>query len=200
MFARLFQQHQHAVDIGLNEGSRFHQRAVDVCLGGEINDHIDAIAVCFGNVGRIRDVSVNETVILVAFVFREILANASVGQLVEIHDAGVASILAEDEADEIRSDETGTAGDEITHAFAVYIQFRAMKSLILGATGLTGRPLVRQALDAGHSVAALVRDPRKVTDSIEVVQSDATNSSAVAGAVRGRDAVLSALGTSKSFK
>jgi putative NADH-flavin reductase len=75
-----------------------------------------------------------------------------------------------------------------------------MKLLILGATGLTGRQLVRQALDAGHSVAALVRDPRKVTDSIEVVQSDAANSSAVAGAVRGRDAVLSALGTSKSFK
>ena len=75
-----------------------------------------------------------------------------------------------------------------------------MKLLILGATGLTGRQLVRQALDAGHSVAALVRDPRKVTDSIEVVQGDATNSSAVAGAVRGRDAVLSALGTSKSFK
>jgi len=77
---------------------------------------------------------------------------------------------------------------------------QVMKLLILGATGLTGRQLVRQALDAGHSVAALVRDPRKVTDSIEVVQGDATNSSAVAGAVRGRDAVLSALGTSKSFK
>jgi len=75
-----------------------------------------------------------------------------------------------------------------------------MKLLILGATGLTGRQLVRQALDAGHSVAALVRDPRKVTDSIEVVQGEATDSSVVAGAVPGRDAVLSALGTSKSFK
>jgi putative NADH-flavin reductase len=75
-----------------------------------------------------------------------------------------------------------------------------MKLLILGATGLTGRQLVRQALDAGHSVADLVRDEPKVTDSVEVIRGDATNASVVASAVRGRDAVLSALGTSKSFK
>src|SRR5260221_5811981 len=75
-----------------------------------------------------------------------------------------------------------------------------MKVLILGATGPTGHQLVRQALDAGHSVAALARDPRKVTESIEVIEGDATNASAVAGAVRGRDAIVSALGTSKSFK
>jgi len=59
---------------------------------------------------------------------------------------------------------------------------------------------VRQALDAGHAAAALVRDPPKVTESIEIIQGDATNSSAVSAAVEGRDAVLSALGTSKSLK
>ena len=75
-----------------------------------------------------------------------------------------------------------------------------MKLLILGATGPTGRQLVRQALEAGHSVAALVRDKRKVTESIEVIEGDAADSSVVAASVRGRDAVLSALGTSKSFK
>jgi uncharacterized protein YbjT (DUF2867 family) len=42
----------------------------------------------------------------------------------------------------------------------------AMKLPILGATGLTGHQLVQQALDAGHSVAALARDPRKVTEPI----------------------------------
>jgi putative NADH-flavin reductase len=75
-----------------------------------------------------------------------------------------------------------------------------MKLLILGATGPTGHLLVKQALEAGHSVAALARDPRKVTEPIEVIEGDATNASTVAGAVRGRDAVLSALGTSKSLK
>jgi putative NADH-flavin reductase len=75
-----------------------------------------------------------------------------------------------------------------------------MKLLILGATGPTGRQLVSRALEAGHSVAALVRDPRKVTELIEVIEGDATNASAVAGAARGRDAIVSALGTSKSLK
>ena len=75
-----------------------------------------------------------------------------------------------------------------------------MKLLILGATGPTGHQLVSQALEAGHSVAALARDPRKVTESIEVIEGDATNASDIAGAVRGREAILSALGTSKSFK
>lgn len=75
-----------------------------------------------------------------------------------------------------------------------------MKLLILGATGPTGHQLVQQALEAGHSVAALVRDPRKVTEKIEVIEGDATNQSAVAGVVGGRDAILSALGTSNSLK
>jgi putative NADH-flavin reductase len=75
-----------------------------------------------------------------------------------------------------------------------------MKLLILGATGPTGRQLIRQALEAGHSVLALVRDRTKVTEAIEVIQGDATDSSAVASSVHGRDAILSALGTSKSFK
>jgi nucleoside-diphosphate-sugar epimerase len=60
-----------------------------------------------------------------------------------------------------------------------------MKLLILGATGPTGHQLVSRALEAGHSVAALVRDPRKVTETIEVIEGDATNASAVAGAARG---------------
>ena len=75
-----------------------------------------------------------------------------------------------------------------------------MKLLILGATGPTGSQLVRQSLEAGHAVAALVRDRAKVSEAIEVIQGDATDSGVVAASVRGRDAVLSALGTSKSFK
>jgi len=73
--------------------------------------------------------------------------------------------------------------------------------LILGASGPTGRHLVSQALEAGHSVAALVRDPAKLNEPrVEIIQGDATDSATIASAVRGRDAVLSALGTGKSFK
>jgi uncharacterized protein YbjT (DUF2867 family) len=75
-----------------------------------------------------------------------------------------------------------------------------MKLLILGATGPTGQQLLTQALETGHEVAALVRDPAKITASVEVIRGDATDAAAIAGAARGRDAVLSALGTGKSFR
>ena len=75
-----------------------------------------------------------------------------------------------------------------------------MRLLILGATGPQGHELVRQALDASHSVAALARDPKKVTERIEVIEGDATDASVLAAAIRGRDAVVSALGTSKSLR
>ena len=77
-----------------------------------------------------------------------------------------------------------------------------MKLLILGATGATGRQLVTQALDAVHAVAALVRDPGKLDERrpIEIIKGDAKSAETIAAAVRGRDAVLSALGTGKSFR
>jgi putative NADH-flavin reductase len=77
-----------------------------------------------------------------------------------------------------------------------------MKLLILGATGPTGRLLVNQALDAGHDVGVLVRDRQKLMESrpLEIIEGDATDSNTIGPAVRGRDAVLSALGTSKSLK
>lgn len=37
-----------------------------------------------------------------------------------------------------------------------------MKLGILGASGRTGRLVVRKALDAGHNVRALVRTPAKI--------------------------------------
>jgi len=76
-----------------------------------------------------------------------------------------------------------------------------VKLLILGATGPTGRELVTQALDARHEVAALVRADNDRADSrIEVIRGDARDPATIAAATRGRDTVLSALGTGKSFK
>jgi uncharacterized protein YbjT (DUF2867 family) len=37
-----------------------------------------------------------------------------------------------------------------------------MRITVFGATGGTGRRLVRQALDAGHAVTAVVRDPARL--------------------------------------
>ncbi|MFG1668053.1 NAD(P)-dependent oxidoreductase [Streptomyces sp. Y7] len=72
-----------------------------------------------------------------------------------------------------------------------------MKLTVLGATGGIGKEIVRQALDAGHEVTAVVRDPARfpVTgDRLEVFRADLTDPQALRPAVAGRDAVLSGLG------
>jgi len=72
-----------------------------------------------------------------------------------------------------------------------------MRISVFGANGLTGRTLVKQALAAGHEVVAATRKPAKFPfrhDLLEVAEADVHNEIAVARAVEGTDAVLSALG------
>ncbi|MFI6011663.1 NAD(P)-dependent oxidoreductase [Streptomyces sp. NPDC051243] len=72
-----------------------------------------------------------------------------------------------------------------------------MKLTVFGATGGIGTEIVRQALDAGHEVTAVVRDPARLPltgDRLEVFRADLTDPGALRPAVAGRDAVLSGLG------
>lgn len=73
-----------------------------------------------------------------------------------------------------------------------------MKLLIFGSTGGTGRELVKQALEQGHTVTAYARSPEKLQDishaSLQVVRGDVLDPAAVERAVPGHDAVLSAIG------
>ena len=73
-----------------------------------------------------------------------------------------------------------------------------MKVLIIGATGATGRVLMREALEQGHEVTALARNPSALAPEDHrprVLQGNALDASEVEAAVAGQDAVLSALGT-----
>ena len=75
-----------------------------------------------------------------------------------------------------------------------------MKLVVFGASGKTGRELVTQALEAGHEVTAFVRDPSKLDlshERLRIVKGDVGDEAVVSLAVRGQDAVLSALGPSK---
>ncbi|SNT61187.1 Putative NADH-flavin reductase [Asanoa hainanensis] len=73
-----------------------------------------------------------------------------------------------------------------------------MKITVLGATGGTGQHVVRRALDAGHHVTAVVRDPARLPvgadPRLDVVIADAFDPDEIAAAVSGRDAVVDALG------
>ncbi len=76
------------------------------------------------------------------------------------------------------------------------------KILIVGATGGTGRQLVLQALEEGCSVTALARDPSKLGiehPNLRVVQGDVLDYASLESAVRGQEAVVSALGHKRYF-
>ena len=73
-----------------------------------------------------------------------------------------------------------------------------MKVLIIGATGSTGRILLEKALEQGHQVTALARNPSAVAPREyrpRVLGGNVLDPEALEAAVAGQDAVLSALGT-----
>lgn len=74
-----------------------------------------------------------------------------------------------------------------------------MKLLIFGATGDTGRELIKQALAQGHTVTGFSRHANNLTadyPTIQTIEGDVTDKTTVEKAVQGQDAVLSALGSS----
>jgi putative NADH-flavin reductase len=74
--------------------------------------------------------------------------------------------------------------------------------LIVGATGGTGRQLVEQALERGHIVTALARDPSALRiehPRLTVARGDVLEYPSVEAAMHGQDAVLSALGHKRFF-
>jgi putative NADH-flavin reductase len=72
-----------------------------------------------------------------------------------------------------------------------------MKLVVLGATGATGLEIVRQAIERGHSVTALVRSSERLKafgDRISVKQGDLLNSADLERVIQGHDAVVSGFG------
>lgn len=71
-----------------------------------------------------------------------------------------------------------------------------MKLALFGATGGVGREILNQALAAGHSVTAVVRNPSKLSADVEAVRLDlaSRDGEVLAAALRDVDAVISAVG------
>lgn len=74
---------------------------------------------------------------------------------------------------------------------------RPMKLAVFGGTGRTGHHLIRQALDAGHRVTAVVRDPARLEirhERLVVERRNVFDPEDIAAAVEGADAVVTSLG------
>src|SRR5690349_19443574 len=71
-----------------------------------------------------------------------------------------------------------------------------MRITIFAATGGIGRAALEQAVDAGHQVTAVVRNPKALTRPVPAVTADLSDPDpeALRRAVAGADAVLSGLG------
>jgi putative NADH-flavin reductase len=72
-----------------------------------------------------------------------------------------------------------------------------MKIVLYGASGMIGRRLLSKALGRGHPVILVVRDRQRITPPkgrVLVVEGDVLDAASVAAAVKGHDAVLSAVG------
>ena len=72
-----------------------------------------------------------------------------------------------------------------------------MKLYVIGATGRTGREIVRQALARGHHVTAFVRSPEGIglsNERLTILKGNAMDENQLFEAMQNHDAVLSTLG------
>lgn len=72
-----------------------------------------------------------------------------------------------------------------------------MRTAVFGANGKVGRLVVAEALERGHTVTAFVHNKSNLTEhkNLKIVQGDIFDQDSVATAVKGSDAVISALGS-----
>ena len=75
-----------------------------------------------------------------------------------------------------------------------------MKILVIGATGPTGKEIVKQAMEQGHAVTALVRDATKANfgPSVALVVGDVLDKGSLTRAVDSKEAVVCSLGSGVS--
>jgi putative NADH-flavin reductase len=71
-----------------------------------------------------------------------------------------------------------------------------LRLAVFGATGRAGRVIVDQALEDGHKVSALARDPGRIRPQaqLRVVRGDIHDRTAVTATLDGADAIISTLG------
>lgn len=78
-----------------------------------------------------------------------------------------------------------------------------IKILVFGATGNTGRELVKQGLQKGYQITAIVRTPSELYlkhEHLKIVKGDVLQPATFEEEISGNDAVISCLGNGSSTK
>ncbi|MEW5939535.1 MAG: SDR family oxidoreductase [Chloroflexota bacterium] len=72
-----------------------------------------------------------------------------------------------------------------------------MNIILFGATGQTGREVLKQALERGHRITVVARDPSRIAlnhERLTVMTGDAREAQSVLAAMPGHEAVINAMG------
>ena len=69
-----------------------------------------------------------------------------------------------------------------------------MKIALIGATGFVGSAILKEALERGHEVTAIARNPEKIKaqNNLTIVKSDVMDSDGLSKILKGNDVVISA--------
>ena len=70
-----------------------------------------------------------------------------------------------------------------------------MNIALIGASGFVGSAVLKEAVDRGHQVKAIVRNPEKVKqerESVSVIECDIMDTDQLTDVLKGSDAVISA--------
>src|SRR5688572_5162105 len=72
---------------------------------------------------------------------------------------------------------------------------------VIGGNGMIGQRIVREALDRGHQVTVIVRDPSRVDakhERLQLRQGDVLDGAGIARLIAGQDVVVNAVGSARA--
>lgn len=76
-----------------------------------------------------------------------------------------------------------------------------LKISVIGGNGMIGQRIVREALDRGHHVTLIVRDPARVEtthERLQLQQGDVLDNAQISRLIAGQDVVVSAVGSARA--
>jgi putative NADH-flavin reductase len=77
----------------------------------------------------------------------------------------------------------------------------SLKISVIGGNGMIGQRIVREALDRGHHVTVIVRNPAQITAKhyrLDVRQGDVLDAVQISAHIAGQDVVVSAIGSARA--